>query len=447
MSGRSGAELKILIISHNCFSTHQSMGKTFLSLFSEFSKDEVCQLYIYPTVPDVDACSSYYRITDREALRGLCPWARIGGELDKSRIVPTEHSLFENQNDRAFYGQKQNSSAARRLMRDAVWKMSHWFNPSLRAWLEREKPTCIFLAPGYAKLIYDIALRISRYCGIPIVAYICDDYYFVQKPAGLMGRIQLRALRKKMDRTLYAAKALVTISCEAGERYGSYFGVPATTVMTGASWEPRTVGAESIATDGRQDLRLGYFGNVGGNRYKSLAEMGRELDRINEETGRRHELVIHTSVIPSEVAAELKTAHSIREEGSVTGEAFREAFVGMDLMVHTEPSDAEFADLVKDSVSTKIADSLASGIPLVAYGPKGIASMEHLIRNDCAFTATDSTQLGAVLRLALGDGEARYRVGQNAVKTAAEWHDSPKNSRLLRELLEKYQAQGGGKRE
>jgi hypothetical protein len=217
--------------------------------------------------------------------------------------------------------------------------------------------------------------------------------------------------------------------------------------MTGASWEPRAVGAESIATDGRQDLRLGYFGNVGGNRYKSLAEMGRELDRINEETGRRHELVIHTSVIPSEVAAELKTAHSIRVEGFVTGEAFREAFFGMDLLVHTESFDAKFADLVKDSVSTKIADSLASGIPLVAYGPKGIASMEHLIRNDCAFTATDSTQLGAVLRLALGDGEARYRVGQNAVKTAAEWLDSPKNSRLLRELLEKYQAQGGGKRE
>ena len=73
--------------------------------------------------------------------------------------------------------------------------------------------------------------------------------------------------------------------------------------------------------------------------------------------------------------------------------------------------------------------------------------MEHLVRNDCAFTATDSSQLGAMLRLALGDGEARCRVGQNAVKTAAKWHDSSQNSRLLRELLEKHQAQDGGGRE
>lgn len=41
--------MKVLLISHNSISTYQNMGKTFLSLFNCFQKEELCQLYIYPS--------------------------------------------------------------------------------------------------------------------------------------------------------------------------------------------------------------------------------------------------------------------------------------------------------------------------------------------------------------------------------------------------------------
>ena len=46
--------MKVLIISHNPISNQSNMGKTFLSLFSQFDKEELCQLYIYPVIPNED---------------------------------------------------------------------------------------------------------------------------------------------------------------------------------------------------------------------------------------------------------------------------------------------------------------------------------------------------------------------------------------------------------
>ena len=57
-------QLKVLIISHNPIMTCDSMGKTMQTLFSAFSPDELCQFYIYPSLPDVRACGSFYRMTD-----------------------------------------------------------------------------------------------------------------------------------------------------------------------------------------------------------------------------------------------------------------------------------------------------------------------------------------------------------------------------------------------
>ena len=68
-------------------------------------------------------------------------------------------AAFARAADAPIYQRRSNSAPSVRLLRDAMWKFSRWYTPQLRRWLDQEKPTCIFLAPGYAKLIYDIALK------------------------------------------------------------------------------------------------------------------------------------------------------------------------------------------------------------------------------------------------------------------------------------------------
>ena len=87
---------KVLLISHNPLTTYESMGKTFSTLLRSFARDEICQLYIYPTVPNVDTCSSFFRITDKDVLRSYVRF-RVQG----TRIEPdtAQSQMFESSGD------------------------------------------------------------------------------------------------------------------------------------------------------------------------------------------------------------------------------------------------------------------------------------------------------------------------------------------------------------
>ena len=139
--------MKVLIVSHTCLNTHNNMGRTLLSLFSAFDESELCQLYLYPMLPDIEVCSSYYRITDKAVLKGCLKRKVSGREIGKSEIDTSTHNLFENEDDKKLYRNKKNKSSIRVLLRDLMWKVSPWYNKELISWIEREKPTCIFVAP------------------------------------------------------------------------------------------------------------------------------------------------------------------------------------------------------------------------------------------------------------------------------------------------------------
>lgn len=417
--------MKILLITHNPICTGNNMGKTFLSLFSAFRKAELCQLYVHPTIPDVDTCQSCYRITDRQVLKAL-PFGSPGGEVSEEQI---RHQIALREAGTLPSPPKRGGAGAgKRLLRDTMWRVSRWYSKDLRAWLDREKPTCIFLAPGYAKFIYDIALKIAGDYELPIVTYICDDYYFVEKPKGWLNRMQLSALQKKTDRLMEKTSRLVAISQEIREAYENRFGVTGEVLMTGANVSPQ------IAVGG-EIRNICYFGNLSAGRHASLAQIGKALDAFNSAHGMDVALRIYTADDDPERLAVFEGIAAVQLPGFVSGQAYEEAFAAADMLVHTESFDEKDMDLVKHSVSTKIADSLASGVPLLAYGPDSIASMKHLIRNGSAVTATSEEELVSALQTALLQPEKRAAVVEKALQTAAQYHDKEKNSAKLRAIF------------
>lgn len=425
--------MKVLIISHNPVSSQSNMGKTLLSLFSGFRPEELCQLYIYPTVPNGKACGAYYRITDREALTSPLGLRRIGAEIPEASIGPHQ-GLFEDPADAALYRSRKNKSALRALLRDAMWRVSGWYGPGLREWLDRERPDCIFAAPGAAKFLYYFVLTIARNRGIPVVTYLCDEFYFVKEPQRGLDRLRLKLLRRKMEALLAASAHLVVISGELKAAYAS-FGVETTVLMTGSAFPA----AKRTAAEAPWEIR--YFGNVRCNRYLSLIQVGEALEALNREKGTAWRLAVYTAEQDGEILSALRSCPGLELRSFVSGRAFDEALRSAPLLLHVEAFDPESRDRVKHSVSTKIADSLATGIPLLAYGPAEIASMAHLARNDCAILATSQAQLRDMLLTAFTDENARRRAAENGLKTAAEYHDSARTSGRLREIYESITGQ------
>lgn len=425
--------MKVLIISHNPITTYQNMGKTFLSLFSDFKKNELCQLYIYPTLPDIDICESYYRITDRDILKSYTNFGRIKSRvISGSDINTNQHSVYESQEDAEFF-KKNKKNSITLLFRDIMWKFANWYNNGLKNWLMEQKPTCIFLAPGESKFIYDIALKIANRFNISIYMYICDEYYFVKTPKGIFNRLQLNLLKKKISKTMKQTEGLITICEELANAYSKGFGVNAKVIYTGTNY---CIASESKLSHEMSGIT--YMGNLAFKRYQTIADIGREIDAINNNMGTEYYLFLYAKALNDEEKEAFSGIESVKYCGYVTGHDFEQILHDADALLHTESFDSCSIDRVKHSISTKIADIMGSGVPLFAYGPDNIASMRYLNKNKAAFCVTDKENLRDQLINLFNNFQEREEKVNQALLLAHKNHDAKINSKRLRNIFEGY---------
>lgn len=417
--------MKLLVISHNPVSRHNAMGKTLASLLADFPPEEVCQLYIYPAYPCQGVCGSFYRITDLEVLESFLLMGLPGGTVEE-RHIGGDTPGFGTRKEVLLYGSAKNKRPLRRLLRDILWSCGTWDNGKLRSWMEREKPDCIFAAGGDGLFLYQIALTLSRRYAIPMVGYICDEYYFLSPEKDWISRLRQRLLKGKMEDFLARSSHLVVISRELERAYGSRFALPVTVIMTGSS---RDIAAQVKCAGPIK--RLTYLGNVTYGRCHALAAIGRALDKM----GSSAVLEIYSAQPDPAMDRCFAGINSLVFRGFVQGAELENVWAQAQLMVHVEDFSPRNVELVRHSISTKIPDCLASGIPLLAYGPEKTASMAYLMEMDCAFTAVEEGQLERVLYHALHCEEERRNKAQNGLAVAQRNHQAKVNSVQLKSLL------------
>lgn len=424
---------KVLIISHNPLTTYESMGKTFSTLFASFSRDEICQLYIYPTVPNVDKCSSYFRITDKDVLRSYYKF-KVNGEEVKPDT--SQSQMFEQSEDEQLYRNPKNKKSTVMLARDLMWRCSRWYTKELRSWLDKQKPDCIFAAPGTAMFFYDIVMKVSRERSIPVISYLCDEYYFVEETGSFWRRTRLKLLKKKIEQYMGQIAHVITICDELKELYTKQFNRPMTTVMTGSSFP---IAKDIHSVDAPTSIT--YLGNIRCDRYHSIVEMGKALEEINKENGTDYQINVYTNEKDKQILQTLEEVKTVRLCGFVSGKEFDQVLHNADFLLHTESFKEDYIELVRNSVSTKIADSLGSGVPLIAYGPDCIASMGHLIRNDCAIAITEKDALKETLLRAFSEKAFREQKARNGLSVATRYHEPQACGELVRIVIERIIAQ------
>ena len=104
-------------------------------------------------------------------------------------------------------------------------------------------------------------------------------------------------------------------------------------------------------------------------------------------------------------------------------------------MIHVESMKPYYVRDIKYGFSTKIADSLASGVPFFVYESSELTSVQYLSENKCAIIATDEKQLVDKLKCALFDEKARSLCITNAHQIATMNHSQEKNKKGFMRLL------------
>ena len=128
---------------------------------------------------------------------------------------------------------------------------------------------------------------------------------------------------------------------------------------------------------------------------------------------------------------DLTQENGIRFHGGISAERVLEVMGRSMAVIHTESFDEKTRKMVAYSVSTKIADSLASGTCILAYGPSEVASMDYLNRNKAAYCITDDRDLVHALSEFLANDALRDSIVENALCLARKNHEAEENCKMI----------------
>lgn len=422
--------MKVLVISHTVFSKSSNMGKTLLSYFSQFDKNEIAQLYVHSEVPtEGSICTSYYRFTDIDALKSIfIPWHK-GKKFDGDDVqTDQEITRIDKGIVSKAYALGTKRQAWTICVRDLIWKLSRWNNVDLKNWISDIQPDIIFLACGEFGFIYNLGRVLADYLNKPLVVACVDDHFLQNRNTKeFLGKYNHRRFMKIVHKTMKRTSAIFTISDKMNLEYGCLFNKKCYTLHTSAE--------KKVLNFNPQAKEISYIGNLGYGRCEQLVILGKtlnqycckdNLDRINVYSSTRNKKYIEM----------MKNADGICFKGTISSEEVLKVMENSIAVIHVESFDKKMQELTKYSVSTKIAESLLYGPCLFAYGPEEIASIEYLKNMRAAYVITSEMRLREGVLEFLSDASLRNEIVDNARRLAKQNHTTDVNSKKLRKWLE-----------
>lgn len=418
--------MRVLIIAHNVIGETNNMGKTLLSYFHDFDPEQVGEFYIQNKEPkNAVVCHSYYRVTDQEALKSV-----FGKKTGMSFRIEESAPETATNNRGAIeairqYGRRRNAFVY--TARNIVWTLAHWKTKELVSFLNQLNPDVIFFMSGDYGFMYKIALSIQRMLQKPLVVCCVDDYYlFNRNERSALGRYQHRVYLKTVHAVMEKASCILTISDSMGEAYRGLFNKPCYTLHTSAKKRETNQKNESS--------KIAYFGNLSFGRYEQLVEIGKAIKvlAINGIRG----IDVYSNEKSLDCLRGLTEENGIYFHGEISASEVAERMDECMAIIHTESFDKRIDQMIRYSVSTKIADSLLNGPCLIAYGPEGIASIDYLKENNAAYVITKPEDLESGLEEILTNSEMRAQIVQNARALAAKNHSADVNPKKVRAWLE-----------
>ena len=415
----------ILVISHNVFSKTSNMGKTLTAYFGAFDEVKISQFYVHSEIPTDDSvCKDYYRVTDKEIIKSI--FSRKSGKVfnEKDIVKSASESRTDTGLTAAIYQKSRSRTPLIYLARNFLWRIGKWNTKKLNEWIDTVNPDTIFLASGDYSFIYRIALKIAEKRNIPLFVSCMDDYYFYNKnEKSLLGRFQHKLFMRQAKKTINYSSAIFSICDKMTVDYGKFFNKLSFTLHTGSTiTEPLHF---------KKTNKISYIGNLGYRRNQQLIALGKALQSIDKESY----IDVYSTEPRPEILEYMTHENGINFCGAIDAETVKKVIGESMLVIHTESFDKATRKMVAYSVSTKIADSLASGTCLLAYGPEEIASISYLKNNNAAFVITENDDLNGKLREIITNEALRQKITENALKLAEMNHNVILNSKQLLKII------------
>ncbi len=409
-------KIKLLIISNEPLSNTSSNGRTLRNFLLEIPKDQKAQFYIHGD-PDKEACSNFYRISDKDALNAFF--------FKQKRVESPSNNSSENNKKQV------NKNCFTMVIRDIVWRSYRWWKKDFDRFIEDFSPNVVLLQAGDSPFMFSIALKIAKKYKLPLIMYNSEEYVLKKKiyssasKFSIWRQILQNRLKRVYNQFVENASCCIYNTDYLAEKYKKQYPHHKKISVLYTVSELTKIRDNSI----NDRFSLLYCGNLGVGRVFSLDELAKILYHIDENAV----LDVYGTFPDDESKQILCSNPNVHYGGVVPYEKIPCLMSNASMLLHCENSE-RLEDL-RGAFSTKIADSLASGRPFIVYATRKYPFVQYLERYDCAHIADNSDELELSLKKCISDVNYRNKYIQNALKVAESNHSVKQNCLIMEKIL------------
>lgn len=421
--------MKILFISMSPIQKGVSIGNTFLNVFEDFTDVQFFSVYTKNGYPD-SSIERAFQITDKQLLKRLLHRTKTVGrtvpERDGQENAPAEDKMVTFARKKRYIPMFWAQSL--------LWLPPYWKSEALHTFLDEIQPDLLFTILSDSVPLNKLIWHIQGYLQKPLVVYAWDNNYTLQlgltSPLVFLNRC---INRHYMRKTVQKAEQLYVISEIQKQDYEKAFGVSCKILTKSADFS----GKPPVKSKYNSPLQLVVTGNIGTNRWKSLAIIAEALEQINQN-GVRAQLRIYTATpLTAKMEKALKKGDSSFIMGSVPANEVPKIQEAADILVHVEALDLKNRLAVRQSFSTKLVDYFKAARPILAVGPREVASIDHLIRNDCALICQTVAEVQRALESVLDNPDKLNDLSKKAFACGKRNHNTVTMHQMLQTDLER----------
>lgn len=420
--------IRVLVILRGAWRNDNNIGNTMTDIFAEHENFEIYSLCMRDQTPQNDLALQNFAVSEQQLIRNLLHKSRNGRITEGICNDNAEDDEQEQREKKIYDSAKKTHSFLLEYAREAIWSLGGWKNEKLRRYIREVSPDVIFMPVFRCFYPFKILNYIQKYTNAPVVLFHADDNYtlrhFSWNPLFWLYRFRLRHYVRGAVRN----SAVNYVISEIQKRdYEKAFGVPCKILTKSADFtEP-----PQLKTSYNTPLQLVFTGNIGTNRWKSLAVIAQVLQELNQN-GTKAELRIYTA---TPLTAKMQKALNIDGTsylmGAVPASAIPQIQSEADMLVHVEALDLKNKLAVRQSFSTKLVDYFKAARPILAVGPKDVASIDHLLQNNCALVADNAADLAVMLSDCLENPKRLHTLAENAFLCGKRHHNAAQMKEML----------------
>ncbi|MBF0465826.1 MAG: hypothetical protein HQK88_13240 [Nitrospirae bacterium] len=365
---------KVLIISPCAFNHITGTGITFSNLFYGWPKENLAVATGDTVEVTKDICSNYYFLTDAE-LPKMFPFNIVKNLISAKKkqdinYIPKNVQPVSSKNDSLI------RTLSRKIFGSAGVPETAHLTQKLAKWIDEFKPNVIYTITGsigYPELV----LKVHEKFKIPIVLHIMDDGVIAPVLTGAFSVYTMRKFEGTIKLIMSTASRRVAICREMAEAYEKRYGYSFDYFQSTVSDELLLLPPNDKSVT--QEICLIYSGSIFSYaQLESLKDCCRSVIELSKD-GYNISLNIYTALdIYKDISDELpKSEGAVRLHDALFGNECMNVLRDATILLLPVNFDRKSVNYIKLSMPTKVPFYLASGTPVLVYGPSEVAQVKY----------------------------------------------------------------------